>query len=422
MLRRSSFAFLAVALVATACSGGGSNKTSKSNAPTITDVQKATSATGTATTAGTRVQRKQSGAVAGAYGASPSRGRVTYPVFPPSGDTVKATAYFVGDDTYVSRAPVAADVVQSPNLDSIDFYGLRESSAQTWLKVPPTITPLVVTPPLLGPYRLLDMLVKANATLEEVGPETVHNEKLTHARVHADVALAPYRVTTLDIWVDSQDRLRRDRADGVQGLVDYTVGQFGENLDVTPPPAAETTSQLPVAGPPAPQPVGAFAAVASGNKDGLAFTVSRAPSTLGGTCWRIETTPKVDILDTTQRCYPARDPKEDRALAVEFPFQSGATGANDIVVGVVPEQVKDATFAFSDGSTAKPVVLDNGQGVIVWAGKSRPFAGALTMTMADGAVFGCGPGDVTKPEQITGLTERQLLDDRKFFWSCLSAS
>jgi hypothetical protein len=81
------------------------------------------------------------------------------------------------------------------------------------------------------------------------------------------------------------------------------------------------------------------------------------------------------------------------------------------------QKVNDATFQFTDHSTRKPVFIDKDQGIVVWAGKSRPFVGSVAL-IVDNGDFGCGPGDITSADQLAGKTEREVLDARQFVWTC----
>jgi hypothetical protein len=205
---------------------------------------------------------------------------------------------------------------------------------------------------------------------------------------------------------------RRTRWLAVAALVGACGGDARREPDAT-----TTTTRAPAVA--APTPAGDFAVLAGGNASGLRWTLSRAPASDDGTCWRIETDPPVDLLLGSTECRPRPDPAQPRDFGTEFPFGTGATGEYDIVVGVVPGGVAGAEFAFVDGTTEPARFLDREQGIVVWAGTSRPFLAAVTLTTSDGERLGCGPGDVMRASQLVGKTDQELLDARRYVWTCM---
>ena len=84
----------------------------------------------------------------------------------------------------------------------------------------------------------------------------------------------------------------------------------------------------------------------------------------------------------------------------------------------VPEEIATAEVEFVDKSKADPSFVDKHSGVVVWAGKSRPIAGSMTITMPDGYEVGCGPGDVTNALQLSDEEEAKILETRRHPWTC----
>ena len=60
-----------------------------------------------------------------------------------------------------------------------------------------------------------------------------------------------------------------------------------------------------------PKQEGDFVQVADGDDDGLEWTLYRAPATAGGTCWKLETKPAVDLLQEPLHCQ-SPTPTEER--------------------------------------------------------------------------------------------------------------
>lgn len=162
-----------------------------------------------------------------------------------------------------------------------------------------------------------------------------------------------------------------------------------------------------------------FDLVASGQSSGLRWALSRKPGPDGGTCWHLDSEPKLKQLQSDTECLRERDPQRSRAYDTEFPFGTDASGEYDIVVAIVADRVKAARFGFDDGSRAEPTYLGPDTGIVVWAGASRPFITGAVITLADGAQLGCGPGDISRPSELEGRSEDDLLDIRQFVWTCL---
>jgi len=172
------------------------------------------------------------------------------------------------------------------------------------------------------------------------------------------------------------------------------------------------------------EPPAGYTEVASGESDGLTWTLSSQPDpdVDGGTCWHLDTEPEVEQLLSDTECRPPVDDELPRDFNSEFPFGTPATGAFDILVGIIPDEIAEAEFGFADGSAAEPVFVDEERGIIVWAGPSEPFLGGVAVTLADGVRLGCGPGDIVSSTQLEDMTEEQLVEIRQFVFTCLEAA
>ena len=179
---------------------------------------------------------------------------------------------------------------------------------------------------------------------------------------------------------------------------------------VTPTTGARSTAK----------PAGPFKEIAHGTDDGLSWKLSEAGGPAGTTCFKLETAPTVDLIQSDVECPPTPNPNAGDDFNTEFPFETGAKTDHDIVVGVVRKPLKSAEFQFVDGPNAKPKFLDKKRGIVVWAGKSRPFVGSVALTLEDGFDLGCGPGDIQSAEDLGGKPEKQLLDARRFVWTCIN--
>jgi hypothetical protein len=194
----------------------------------------------------------------------------------------------------------------------------------------------------------------------------------------------------------------------------------GDDDDTPAVPTTTPDQTTPLVTTPNGEPVqeGDFVEVANGDDDGLEWTLYRAPAAAGGTCWKLETEPAVDLLQEPTHCQ-SPVPTEERWFRIDSPYATGATEDHDIVVVSVPEKVKSATVQFVDESEeAEPTFLDEENGLVVWAGKSRPFLGSMTITMPDGYEVACGPGDISNALQLSEEPEPKILETRRHPWTC----
>jgi hypothetical protein len=166
-------------------------------------------------------------------------------------------------------------------------------------------------------------------------------------------------------------------------------------------------------------PAGAFTTIASQTSAGLRWKLERARATEGGVCFRLTTTPALDLVQGDRQCYFAPDGSQPGFFVTEFPFTTGATNAYDIVIGSTFGRINNATFQFVDGSTATPAFLDKTNGVIVWAGATKPFVGSVKIDL-ESEIYGCGPGDIVNARQLAGRSEKDILDARRHPWTCSS--
>jgi hypothetical protein len=161
---------------------------------------------------------------------------------------------------------------------------------------------------------------------------------------------------------------------------------------------------------------GDYETVASGNDDGLDWTVDRAPAAGGGACWRVTTDPELDFVFADEHCVtPVAGPSW---FTVDFPQVARLKPDHDIVVLSSPAPIKQATFAFADGTDAEAVFMSDDGTVAVWAGAADPVALSVALTLDDGTEAACGPGDVQSADQMRGKSDKQIREIREFPWTC----
>jgi hypothetical protein len=201
------------------------------------------------------------------------------------------------------------------------------------------------------------------------------------------------------------------------GLIALVIGA-GCNSSSSPPFASPTTETRSTR-----EPTGAFTKIAEQTNAGLHWRLSQAPGAGGQTCWKLETGPSVDLIQSALECSPPPQADVGADFNAEFPFETGATTNHDIVVGLVHQAITDAQFQFIDPRTkmitnGKPVFIDRETGTIVWAGPSRPYVASVLTTLNDGSKLDCGPGDIQSASQLSDKTEQQILKKRQLVWTC----
>ncbi len=202
--------------------------------------------------------------------------------------------------------------------------------------------------------------------------------------------------------------------------VGVAVSGCGSSSGKTIPFAPPTTGAPPFSALGSAKPAGAFTELAHDTNDGLSWKLSQAPGTAGATCWKLETGPSVDLILSQVECRYPTNPKATDDFNTEWPFETGAKTDHDIFVAFVRKPIKDAQFQFVGDKTAKPVYIDKKNGVVVWAGKSRPFMAAAQITMPDNSKIDCGPGDIQAAAQLADKSQRQILKARQFVWTCIT--
>jgi len=198
-----------------------------------------------------------------------------------------------------------------------------------------------------------------------------------------------------------------------------TATGCGSSSEKAIPFSPPTTGAPPFATVGPSKPAGAFTELAHDTNDGLSWNLSQAPGTGGGTCWKLETGPSVDLIQSQIECRYPTDPKATDDFNTEWPFETGAMTGHDIFVGFVRKPIEDAEFQFVGDKSAKPVYIDKDTGTVVWAGKSRPLMAAAQITMADSSKIDCGPGDIQASAQLTNKSDAEIVKARQFVWTCI---
>src|SRR5262249_18284227 len=129
--------------------------------------------------------------------------------------------------------------------------------------------------------------------------------------------LGAWTQAQVDLWIDGKNRITRVQITSTQGGMSYEVKYGGSKPNVVKPPPGDIQPHKSTT----PKPTGAFVTVKSGNTDGVAWSLQRAPATNGYECWRWQATPPVKIVGTDamgNTCIPPLDPTDDPSYQAQF--------------------------------------------------------------------------------------------------------
>ncbi len=416
---------LAAVLALAACSGddddSGSSESPNSSTPAASglasEIRAANEAEESLAVEGTVVRGDRSAPFSGRYQAEPFAGATDIGVFLPGGETVSVEVRFVEDVMYIERYEVDAAVLESTELSVLDRVALRRAEDVIWLQRAASAARLASAPALYGPYPLLEFVAVGGLTLDDQGADTVGDVDVTHYVVEPHATFELYGLETLEFWVDDDLLLRRVRATTATEVTDYEVTEFGLDVAVDVPPADDTTTEgIASTGS---TPAGELAEVAAGDSGGVAWRLLSAPSSSGGTCWAFVTTPPVEEIAAEPACGAPAPEGVAPEFTVEFPVATDGTTDPSVLVAVTPLGLSEATFGFTDGTTAPAVFVDP-SGIAVWVGPGEPAPGVLELVLGDGTEIVCAPGSVTDAGDLAGLDEETLAEMLTFPWTCVA--
>lgn len=407
-------------LALVACTGGGSGtiQSSSQKSLDLARAEKALRREGAIALAGTASEGPRRGRVHGAIDAAAKAEILTFPVFLTH---QVGTAEFrrAGARSWLRRVPFAGAAPAG-----LAQIVLAAPGERPWLAVPAGGEILLRR--LLGAYDpagVLGALARAKVHLVRDGSATIAGK---HARAYR-ATLGPKEpvagpgVRRVTVWVDADQRPLRFRLDTQRATIRYDVERTTDAVAIHAPPEAQVATVGNTRGP---APVGPYATVLSGTSDGVSYQVLRAPADGDGTCWRLESSPSYQpaITDAPdgRRCLPAVAADAAPEERVVFPLDGGRANPYEVLAAWLPAGAT-AELTFVDGST-RPLARDPATGLALYLGPAGLAAGYLGVTLADGTQVACGPGAVTVPADLDGLTTDQTDELRGAPWTCLPAA
>lgn len=411
-LRRAlvTLAALVVCTAALGCTDDGlGGREDPPGETTVAAIRDATAALGAVAVSGTARSGDLEGPVSGTVGAEPSRGVVRHPAFV-DGAAPEVELRWDAGTVWIRRAPGGP-------VDPTDPAALlvRAPEARPWVAIPAggLGSGLLLVP--WDPFVLLDSL--SAATLRPAGEEEVGGRTATRYDVDGGAGL----VSAVRLWVGGDGVLVRVEADRQGVAVTYDLAPAG-GLTVEPPPAEEIAEPGSERRPmPAPELTGPFTVVAEGRDARLTWTLERAPAADGRTCWRFASTPEVPLVDDLTEdglhCPPVLPDDALLEARVVFVVDSAAGAPAEVVIAELPAGVVAAELVTADGAR-RDLPVDPGSRVLAYVGPPDPQPVVLTLSTADGARLGCGPGAVTEPADLDTMDADTLLALRDVPWGC----
>ncbi len=315
-----------------------------------------------------------------------------------------------GGVVYLRRSAEGTDVTTSP----LGQLLLKSATAAPWLSAstPSSIDAVVA---LFSPADFVARLDLAGIVDPTEGPDIDGASTQRHRRTLNGWLFDWVGPHTGEVLVDQDDRVLRARVEAGDVTVDYEVSYATGG-----PPAVELPSAEELVTPttqPA-KPDDEFVTIRDGVGQGVSWTLSSAPSTSGGVCWRWESTPALEVIapnvGAATRCYPPAENIYDPLETVDAVVV--ATSAElDLTASafVLPELGWDVTLGYVDGRRDRRRIET---AVFVEVGT---LTSALTFVefARDGQSVSCGVGAVLT---IGDASDDQLVRDvTRPLWSCI---
>ena len=233
-------------------------------------------------------------------------------------------------------------------------------------------------------------------------------------------------VSDLTVWTDARGvplRIAVVTTTSTHSTYDISRATGRIVVDAPAPDQVESADEkLPTA-------AGAYEPVYSGSAGTIGFTVLRAPSTRGGTCWKVDSKPAYQPVPTPGAdggvCVPPIVGSGSVYDQIGFPLDANAATGYELFALLVPAGTT-ASMTLADGTTQRPVVVDEKSGLAIFAAPAADIAGLLRVKLPGGSNLYCGPGPVNTPrdlppeDQQFGAVSRESLRDLP--WNCIDTS
>lgn len=327
--------------------------------------------------------------------------------------------------------------IEYRRIDADAWIKMMESAAPPFLGVPGLVirpagypTPWIAITPTprtvqdqialpFDPAALLDAIATDDAiVLARNGESDVDGTPRARYTANFEAAQAlVIGVSTLSVWIDADGvplRIAFKATSGAAGEYDITAD--GSALDVTPPDAAliEPTQTIPVA-------TADYAEIASGEADGVTYRILRAPADRNWWCWKVESEPAYEPFDELGDdgglCVPGIETSGDPADQFALPLDSVGDGYDMLGMQVPPGSTLQM-YRVDEFDAPIDVPVD-ANGLALYVGPSATPGVFVQLTLADGEVMLCAPGEISNYRDYVGVTPEmgKLLLSQP--WNCL---
>jgi hypothetical protein len=314
----------------------------------------------------------------------------------------------LGTHEWFHRTPATKGVPIGPGL--LVYTGPAEP--RPWVGVSGSNGDARFTVSAFDPYAFLQTAAKINLPFQRVANgefeakptgQSARTLGLTDVKVAVDDKGVPTRIT-----FDAP----------FSGHVTYEIDKSTKPVEVVAPPSDRIARSTPL-----PDAKGTYVQVASGNAGSVPYKVLRAPSSDGGTCWKVQSAPPYTPLPTPRRsggvCIAALSKGGDINDQIGFPIDATDKTPYEMFGMLLPPGSKASMMLFGGGQ--KDVPVDAKTGLALYAGPTDPPAALLLVTVPAGTKLYCAPGDVQTPNDVRQLTEADAAALRGQAWNCLEA-
>lgn len=322
----------------------------------------------------------------------------------------------IDDDAWIKTMASAA-----PPFLGVPALVIRPAGYPTpWIAITPTADTVQRTiGQVFDPAALLDAIA-ADDTIELARNGESDIDGTSRARYTANLTPPQARgigVTTLSVWTDAEGlplRVGFTTAAGASG--DYDIAADGTALEVSPPDSEliEPTQTIPVA-------TADYAEIASGSADGVTYRILRAPADRNWWCWKVESEPAyepyTELGDDGGNCVPGIETSGDPANQFALPLDSIGDGYDMLGMQLPPGSTMQM-YRVDEFDTPIDVDVD-ANGLAVYVGPTATPGVYAQVTLADGEVMLCAPGEVSNYRDYLGVTPEQGKQLLSQPWNCL---
>jgi hypothetical protein len=318
---------------------------------------------------------------------------------------------WIGPVLYIGRTAQPPSGVKLGGFQRLLFRAPTDAEFAPW-----SMQYLGLIPSAFSPARLAAaMAAPAAKVASRPGPRIGGTSTTEYYTLQPLFDVGPWPQASVSLFADPKGRVLRVHITSPTGGTDYDVQRYTSQPAVEPPDKGQlvtpTTQPSPVA-------AGSYAAVASGNTNGITWTLLRAPGTRGTDCWKWQATPPVKVLDAGSgggRCYLTPQPGDAADDATVFAVRSVPGGRYSALAVQFPKEAATATVGLAGGKLEQ---LQPSGRYLVRVGPSSPLPAYLAVTFADGSKIECGAGNVLSVDDLRTTSDS---DVRLGDWACFPA-